>query len=290
MEALAAALRDDQAQADARLGEGLRLHPGDRLLRKLELMFAARRSSLRLAGLLERFSTDLERDPLALTTAARWWRHARHLPEAERAVRRALQLDPRCSAALAEDGLIALSRGAYREARRLVLAARAEAPGPEADWLFTQGAAEARLGLLRQAEATLRQALRVDPLHAEALGQLLLLLERMGRLDAARSTFTSHEQLRRGLRTPVPASVDAAMANALLLAGDLSGARPLLERAVVAEAHPDYLALLAEVCRQQGEPDRAREMLQRAMEAEPKNALAAQVRARMEREEAGKGR
>jgi Flp pilus assembly protein TadD len=119
------------------------------------------------------------------------------LPDADRALRRALSLDPNYPAALVNAGLLRLQDGRPAEglfrARRL---ARPRNPAPRVNLAISQ----ARQGALSEAEEILAAARRAFPGNADVLYHLGTLYERAGNRDKAREAYGAFLSASAGLQ------------------------------------------------------------------------------------------
>lgn len=123
------------------------------------------------------------------------------LPDAERAARRALELDPLRGEALTSLALLQFNRRRGPAALDLFRRAIRLRPGysPAHNWLSWSCQV---LGMAEQALASARRAVELDPLHAEALSNLSVSSLENGRLDDALIEARRAGEVQPGWTTP----------------------------------------------------------------------------------------
>ena len=135
--------------------------------------------------------------------------------------------------------------------------------------------ATVRLGRPQEAEAMLREALRLDDYSAESWRVLAITLHEAGRHAEAEQALARAEAIK-----PGDAGVPAARAHLLLEAGDARAALPNIERALVFDPFSyGHWNLLGSIRRALGESDAAQRAFQTALDLnhnneEARNALA----------------
>jgi tetratricopeptide (TPR) repeat protein len=170
-----------------------------------------------------------------------------------------------------EDGVLLYQRGDYAHARECFQAALALRPG-DADMVYNLGRCHDMLGQTPQAEQTYAQCLQLAPNHAECRHSLTVLLVCQNRKDeAARMVedWLQHE--------PRRAAAYAEQAYLSREGGDLVAAQRRLQQALALDPHdPCALNELAQVYEAQNRPDRALELYERALDANPRRSDLAQ--------------
>lgn len=156
-------------------------------------------------------------------------------------------------------------------------ARRSEAERPETHVDMAQ--VHARLGRASEAEAALRQALRIEPRNLAARVNLEDLQRALGRDSEAEAL----------LRETVAQSPSAAVAwhalgLALVRSHRRADALDALTRAhELAPSEPDYAYVLAIALQESGQPKRARELIEQALRANPNAASLSELKTQLNR-------
>jgi predicted TPR repeat methyltransferase len=201
---------------------------------------------------------------------------AGRLPEAERAYRQLLRIDPECLPALHLLGRLAHSRGRTEEAIGFLEQLLELQPGDVAA-LNDLGNLLREAGKLEKAAAVFRDLLRRQPRDAVARINLGVVLQDQGRSSEAeaayRQAISDH---------PSYAEAHASLGNLLKRQGELAQAAQAYRRAI--ELNPEdvktYRNLVATL-RRQDKPDEAREMLRRWRRHLPDDPVAQHMLAAM---------
>jgi tetratricopeptide (TPR) repeat protein len=125
--------------------------------------------------------------------------------------------------------------------------------------LYLLGVAESRLDRFRDAERTLKKAMRLVPKVHQLHYELGFCFRRQGRLDDARKCFQKAAELSN--RDP---AVIGAMADLEVLAGDYDGALALIEP-LLDTADRNVLSVYAPICAKLKRHDEAIERIERAL-------------------------
>jgi predicted TPR repeat methyltransferase len=183
---------------------------------------------------------------------------AGRFPEAERAYRQLLRIDPECLAVLHLLGRLAHSQGRIDEAIGLLERARELEPGNLAA-LNDLGNLLREAGKLEEAATVFRDLLRHRPRDADAHINLGVVLQDQGRSSEAEAAYRQAIADRPGY-----AEAHACLGNLLKRRGDLAEAAQAYRRAI--ELDPEdaktYRNLVATL-RRQDKTDEAQEMLRR---------------------------
>ena len=183
---------------------------------------------------------------------------AGRFPEAERAYRQLLRIDPECLEALHLLGRLAHSQGRTDEAIGLLEQALELQPGNVAA-LNDLGNLLHEAGKLEEATAVFRNLLRRRPRDAVAHNNLGVVLQDQGRSSEAEAAYRQAIADRPGY-----AGAHANLGNLLKRRGNLAEASQAYRRAI--ELNPEdvetYRSLVATL-RRQDKPDEARAMLRR---------------------------
>jgi tetratricopeptide (TPR) repeat protein len=289
------ALADDPAANPHRLRDLWR-----RALGRLEGAAAAPR----LQAYLQRYPDDrpmaeqLDTARQAVAQAERWARDparlaqaagqreldAGDLAQAEQQWQAALALRPRDAASLGGLGLVRLRQGRHEEAR--VLFAQAQSLSPQARWqgleatahfwgLLRQADDAAQAGRLEEAARQARQAVALEPAHAEALATLAGIRARQDDPAQAQALYEralaadpAHLDALRGLAALHARAGRAPQALALLEAAQRSHPDRAPQLAAV---RADLLAEQAEAQRTAGHPGTALRLLEDAVALTPRD-------------------
>lgn len=142
-------------------------------------------------------------------------------------------------------------------------------PAQRAELAYRQGTEQLRKGAYTDAEASLREALALNPRLYRAREALAALLINTGRAEAAR------EVLAQGLRLdPGYAPFAALYARLLVNQGEVAQAAQALERAAPdLAAQPGYYAFLAALYQRLGRYAQAAQLYQQVLRLRPQNGV-----------------
>jgi superkiller protein 3 len=175
------------------------------------------------------------------------YQYNRNLPDAVKAFRRAVELDPKFADAFIDLGQAYLEQGDLPRAEQAVRAALANPlyPTPQRAH-FTLGTIYQRQGRLEEAAGQFRRAVDVDPELANAHNSLGMIYLAQSKLDQAIVSFQTASRLR-----PNVAEVQGNLGIAYFRAGRRAEAKAALEQALklqpvgpTADGLRDYLRRL----------------------------------------------
>jgi tetratricopeptide (TPR) repeat protein len=186
--------------------------------------------------------------------------------EAERLCLRALQANPQCVQALHVDGLTALARGDVQGAQHRL--ARAVAIKPTADILADLAAVLLKAGDIAWAVDRSRQALALDPSHANAHLHLGTALHQQQKFGAAAASLAAAVRLK-----PESMTARLGLARALLATNEFEAVQSALEPLLRSGSpHPRAYVLHAIASHEQCNFPAAIRYLEKALAVEPRSA------------------
>ncbi len=206
----------------------------------------------------------------------------RNRAEAERALRKALDLDPGYSWAARELSVLLAERGAAREAEE-VLRESLETSPEDAETLYTLALLEGRRGRFREERELLEKALEARPLFSPAARALAASKAAEGDLQGALELLEKQAE-----RDPLDSENLLEAAKLTMRAGDLEKGERLLRQAAEQDPFsPLPVCSLAWFLSEQGRGDEALRLLEKriAEEGEEPEVLGYMGRVLQEREE-----
>jgi Tfp pilus assembly protein PilF len=162
------------------------------------------------------------------------------------------------------EGVHLFARGNYAGARDCFQEAFKLRPN-DADLVFSLARCHHRMGQLESADRLYQQCLQLDPDHAEARHEWVLLMRGTQRKEEA--TVMVRDWLRKRPKVAGPYVEDGWL---LVQEGDLDRARIRYQQALDRDPrNPRALAELGEIYQKLGRPERALVLYERALEAQP---------------------
>jgi predicted Zn-dependent protease len=203
-------------------------------------------------------------NPFAHNTVASLAYRAGRLGVAERAYRRALELDPDRPAVRQNYGKLLRDLGRLDDSERELRAALAQTDAVDARTRASLAQTLALVGKTQEADALAAEALRIEPNDPEALLARARVKAAMGKTEEAVASF-------RAAAAGGEPDARIELALALLHGGDVAAARSeaaavLKERA----GHPWALAVLGQTLVREGQRDEGLAALRRAQAARPR--------------------